>query len=66
MEDDLAREIMGVEQDSYDNEYDDEQPSNQMIDQEDEYSQSVLQDGEEEDGIEQHQDQEEIDDGDEE
>ena len=30
-EDDLAREIMGVEQDSYDNEYGDE-PSDQMID----------------------------------
>ena len=31
-EDELAREIMGVEQDSYDNEYGDEQPSDQMID----------------------------------
>lgn len=31
-EDELAREIMGVEQDSYDNEYEDEQPSDQMID----------------------------------
>ena len=66
IEDDLAREIMGVEQDSYDNEYEDEQPSDQMLDQEDEYSQSVLQDGEEEEGIEHHEDQEEIDDGDEE